>query len=178
MGLGAHPSCRGLGRMGCIEARFSFSPLPADSADGLRPWTEDTPQGAMHGEDVRDEFFGFPNGLWIRRRLLSSTSNPIEIFAETGKRRVNAATMRAFIFLAILLSSLAACNLKPDPPSIGSATMSADRTITLQLRAEDGRGSVGDGTLVYKPGSRDYEEVLDHVGGLRPGETKPVPPWP
>jgi hypothetical protein len=85
--------------------------------------------------------------------------------------------MRAFIFLAILLSALAACEPKWVPPRIGSATMSADRTITLQLRAEDGRGSIGDGILVYKPSSRDYEEVLDQIGGLKPGETKPVPPW-
>jgi hypothetical protein len=86
--------------------------------------------------------------------------------------------MKASMFLVTLISALAACEPKPVPPSIGSATMSADRTITLRLRAEDGRGSIGDGTLVYKPGSRDYEEVLGHVGGLKPGETKPVPPWP
>ncbi len=55
--------------------------------------------------------------------------------------------------------------------------MSADRTITLRLRAQDGRGATGDGVLVYRTGSRDLEEVLGHIGGLKPGEPKPVPPW-
>jgi len=63
------------------------------------------------------------------------------------------------------------------PRSIGSATMNADRTIVLRLRAEK-PGTVGDATIEYRPTDRDYDSVLKHIGGLQPGETKPVPPWP
>ena len=60
--------------------------------------------------------------------------------------------------------------------SIGEASMDADGTLRLRLRAGD--DAVGDAELVYRPGDVDYAEVLAHLGGLRPGERKPVPPWP
>jgi hypothetical protein len=64
------------------------------------------------------------------------------------------------------------------PSSIGRATMEADGTIEMELRAEGPRGARGEGRLVYRPGDRDYPMVLKHLGGLKPGETKPVPPFP
>jgi len=54
--------------------------------------------------------------------------------------------------------------------------MAPDGTITLQLRATGG-GAVGDGMIVYRPSDPKYRDVLEHLGGLKPGETKPVPPW-
>ncbi len=64
--------------------------------------------------------------------------------------------------------------------SIGTATMQADGTIVLQLRAEDGApaGTVGDAQLLYPPSHPKYQETLKHLNGLKPGESKPVPPWP
>ncbi len=62
--------------------------------------------------------------------------------------------------------------------SIGSATMQSDRVILLQLRAEGEGGMVGDALLTYAPDHPQYQKILTHVGGLRPGESKPVPPWP
>ena len=61
----------------------------------------------------------------------------------------------------------------------GVASMEKDGTIMMRLRAPlpDCSG-FGEGMLVYKPDSPDYQEVLRHIGGLRPGETKEVPPWP
>jgi hypothetical protein len=64
-----------------------------------------------------------------------------------------------------------------NPQSIGTATMSPDGTIVLQLRAE-GPGVRGEGRIVYPPTHKDYADVLKHLGGLKPGETKPVAPWP
>ena len=61
---------------------------------------------------------------------------------------------------------------------IGTATMKEDGTVVLFLRAETGDGLVGDGMVQYPPGHPNYHEVLDHLGGLEPGENKPVPPWP
>ncbi|MGB0750043.1 MAG: hypothetical protein ACPGO3_14985 [Magnetospiraceae bacterium] len=66
--------------------------------------------------------------------------------------------------------------------SIGIAEMRADGAIVLQLRAttmdEGVEGAVGDGMLIYTPDSDGYADLLDHLGGLAPNETKPVPPWP
>ena len=64
-----------------------------------------------------------------------------------------------------------------DPKSIGSATMEADGTIVLTLRAES-PGIVGDAQLRYPPSHAQYQDILRHLGGLSPGERKPVPPWP
>jgi hypothetical protein len=61
---------------------------------------------------------------------------------------------------------------------IGNAAMAEDGTITLYLRAESPGGIVGDGRLVYKKDDKGYAEVLEHLGGLQPGQSKPVPPWP
>lgn len=61
---------------------------------------------------------------------------------------------------------------------IGTATMQADGTLILDLRAEGPGGAVGHSRLVYPPDHPDYRSVLDHIGALRPGESRPVPPWP
>jgi hypothetical protein len=50
--------------------------------------------------------------------------------------------------------------------------------ITLQLRAEGPGGIIGDALLTYKPGDPKYKEVFHHIGGIKPGEHKSVPPWP
>jgi hypothetical protein len=62
--------------------------------------------------------------------------------------------------------------------SIGSATMKEDGTIVLMLRAEGPGGMTGDALITYKPDDPKYQETLEHLGGLKPGEEKPVPPWP
>ena len=66
-----------------------------------------------------------------------------------------------------------------DAASIGSARMKPDGTIVLQLRATDpASGAMGDAQFEYPPGHPQYQEVLKHIGGLKPGEDKLVPPWP
>lgn len=61
-------------------------------------------------------------------------------------------------------------------PSIGVARMLADGTLTLQLRAEGG-SAIGDALIQMKPDDPRYRDTLAHIGGLKPGEEKPVPPW-
>jgi hypothetical protein len=62
---------------------------------------------------------------------------------------------------------------------IGTATMTPEGTIILDLRAEDPNGkAIGDSRFVYPRGHREYADILKHLGGLKPGESKPVPPWP
>jgi hypothetical protein len=60
--------------------------------------------------------------------------------------------------------------------SIGSADMSNDGTITLHLRAL-WPDPVAEGELIYAPDDPQYEEIKQHLGGIKPGETKPVKPW-
>jgi hypothetical protein len=62
--------------------------------------------------------------------------------------------------------------------SIGVATMGPDGMIELRLRATGPGGMVGEGFLTYPPSDPQYAEILRHLGGLKPGETKSVPPWP
>ena len=87
--------------------------------------------------------------------------------------------LRKWITLSAAAFVCACSSMSETPPaSIGVATMSAERVITLQLRATGDGGMVGDGLLTYAPGDPNYNEVLTHLGGLEPGESKPVPPWP
>lgn len=60
---------------------------------------------------------------------------------------------------------------------IGMATMRPDGTIVLDLRAE-GPGMYGLAQAVYPPSHPQYQYVLNHLQGLRPGEEKLVPPFP
>lgn len=61
--------------------------------------------------------------------------------------------------------------------SIGSARMLADGTLELQLRAEDGRGAVGEGLFRYAPSHAEYGRVLAHVGPIAAGESRAVRPF-
>ncbi len=65
-----------------------------------------------------------------------------------------------------------------DQETIGQATMAADGTVTLRLRAVSDEGAIGEAQFTYSPSDSDYASILEHVGGLEPGESKPVPPWP
>ncbi|MEW5851023.1 MAG: hypothetical protein AB2A00_19710 [Myxococcota bacterium] len=62
--------------------------------------------------------------------------------------------------------------------SIGTATMEPDGTLVLLLRAQGPGPVLGDGRLVYKPDHPSYRDVLKHLSPIKPGESKPVPPWP
>jgi hypothetical protein len=59
--------------------------------------------------------------------------------------------------------------------SIGMANMSADGVITVRLRASL-RDEAGEGVLTYAPDDPQYEEIKQHLGGIAPGESKPMPP--
>jgi hypothetical protein len=61
---------------------------------------------------------------------------------------------------------------------IGTARMEPDGTIVLMLVASGPGGAIGQGLMRYPPNDPNYAAVLRHVGPLRPGEERPVPPWP
>jgi hypothetical protein len=66
--------------------------------------------------------------------------------------------------------------------AIGTATMRADGTITLQLRAESSTGSsgnpaIGDALIEIKADDPRYRKIIEHIEGIKPGESRPVTPW-
>jgi hypothetical protein len=80
---------------------------------------------------------------------------------------------------AVLAGAFAAGAARAQAPTapIGTARMEPDGTILLDLVARQG-AMVGSGRLTYPPGHPDHAMILRHLGGLRPGEVKPVPPFP
>jgi hypothetical protein len=57
--------------------------------------------------------------------------------------------------------------------SIGVVTMNSDKSLTLQLRAEDtDSGKLGDAYFVIMPTDKRYNNILEHVGEIKVGETK------
>jgi hypothetical protein len=63
-----------------------------------------------------------------------------------------------------------------DIDNVGRAKMSSDGTITLQLRSL-WPNPIAETQLVYAPDDPQYEEIMHHLGGIKPGESKPIPPW-
>jgi hypothetical protein len=66
---------------------------------------------------------------------------------------------------------------EPKPRLIGDATMDPDGTIHLDLRFELPGGGEGLSRLSYPRSHPRYKKVLDHLGGLAPGEVKGVLPF-
>ena len=94
-------------------------------------------------------------------------------------------THHIFCPALLLIISLASPSLAADADekarceaveSIGGATMTPDGVITLQIRSMP-PGPIAEGLIRYAPGDAKYEEIEQHLGGISPGETKPVRPW-
>ena len=84
--------------------------------------------------------------------------------------------MKKYLVLALLLATPAAAQIQSDcrgSGSIGMAVMGADGTITLSLYAPDGTGTA----LAYRRNDPNYARILSHMGGMHPGDHKPVPPF-
>ena len=76
--------------------------------------------------------------------------------------------------LVLVVSPALAANLQSDCRGLGTigvATMSSDGTVTLNLRSPDG----AEGVLAYPRSDPNYARIVSHIGGIRPGEHKPVP---
>ena len=76
--------------------------------------------------------------------------------------------------LLLLAASPASAQLQSDcrgQGTIGTAVMGDDGTITLNIRLPSGAMTV----LAYKKDDPQYRRIYSHLGGIRPGEHKPVP---
>ncbi len=60
---------------------------------------------------------------------------------------------------------------------VGDAKMDQDGVIHAWLRADLPDGGHGDEFMRIHPEDESYQEWLKHIGGLRPGESKLIPPW-
>ena len=84
--------------------------------------------------------------------------------------------MRFVALLLLLTLPASAQPLQSDcrgsGPAIGTALMAADGTITLSFN-----GPIMKGALAYHRGDPQYQRMLSHVGGLQPGQKKPIPPF-
>lgn len=60
--------------------------------------------------------------------------------------------------------------------SIGTAQMSNDGTITLHLRSL-WPNPIAEGELTFAPDDPQYDDIKQHLGGIAPGDEKPVKPW-
>jgi hypothetical protein len=98
-------------------------------------------------------------------------------------------SLRQMFFATLSLTLAANCggafaatdlNSQPIPceaiESVGKATMSANGTITLQLRSL-WPDPIAETQLVFAPDDPQYDEIKRHLGGIAPGESKSVPPW-
>jgi hypothetical protein len=61
-------------------------------------------------------------------------------------------------------------------PYAGTAVMQENGAVSLHLRLTSDGKEIDD-TLTYKTTDRGYDNVLRHLGGLNPGDTKPFRPW-
>lgn len=68
-------------------------------------------------------------------------------------------------------------DLDEPPENVGTAVMAADGTLTLRFRTETKDGMIGELTKVVKPGEEHYDMFVAHLGGLKPGEGKAIPPF-
>jgi hypothetical protein len=88
----------------------------------------------------------------------------------------------ALILIGITGAALAG-DIKPSTadarasmPYTGTAVMQEDGALSLHLRLTSDGKEIDD-TLTYKTTDRGYDNVLRHLGGLNPGESKPFSPW-
>ncbi|HEY4264956.1 MAG TPA: hypothetical protein VGM72_06530 [Micropepsaceae bacterium] len=86
--------------------------------------------------------------------------------------------MALWVVLASSLPGLAWAAENPQSAkSIGVATMLPNGTILVGVGDTDS-DTRARAVLMVEPGDSTYQSIIDHVGGLKPGETKPIPPWP
>jgi hypothetical protein len=77
-----------------------------------------------------------------------------------------------------LVFSLVAASAAPRPTEtgdqIGTVSMLPDRSLVMQLRSVECNGMIAENLVRVLPDQRDYQIILDQIGGLRPSETKPI----
>ncbi len=92
--------------------------------------------------------------------------------------------MKTTAVAMIMLCAAGACpaqqtrssDARQSMPYAGTAVMQDDGSLTLHLRLTRDGKAVSD-TIVYKVSDRAYDNVLRHLGGMSPGDTRQFGPW-
>jgi hypothetical protein len=63
------------------------------------------------------------------------------------------------------------------PESVGVASMRADGTLEMQLRTVAADGTIGESMLLVGPKDPRHAQMVKHLGGIKPGQGKPIPPF-
>lgn len=63
------------------------------------------------------------------------------------------------------------------PVYLGTAAMADDGSITISLDRKL-NGKRAEEMIRYPTSDPAYRQIIEHVGGLKPGESKPVLSWP
>jgi hypothetical protein len=85
--------------------------------------------------------------------------------------------MKSLVTLAITATiGFSAHGHAKEPVFIGDAQMQEDGTIVFNWRRTADGINVS-GIVTYPTSHPNYKEVLDHIGGMKPGEVKLVPAW-
>jgi hypothetical protein len=61
---------------------------------------------------------------------------------------------------------------------IGTVAMLPDGSLQMHLRSVQCNGMIAEGEPKILPKAENYQSIIDHVGGLKPMETKTVLAWP
>ncbi len=85
--------------------------------------------------------------------------------------------MRTIFLLLIIVFPYSSYSKGEVEQSIGSIKMLDDKSIVLVLRAESEDGIIGQSQFTYKPSDSEYQNIIEHVGGIKVGEEKLVTPW-
>ena len=101
-----------------------------------------------------------------------------------GTKIMGTKIMKTTAIVALMLCAAGACpaqqtrssDARPSMPYVGTAIMQDDGTLTLHLRLTSDGKAVSD-TIVYKVSDRAYDNVLRHLGGMSPGDTRQFTPW-
>jgi hypothetical protein len=92
-----------------------------------------------------------------------------------------AAVLAIVVLAAVVLATVAVAGAREPTKTgdiIGSVTMRSDRSLHMTLSSVQCDGTLAEGSFDIEPTEANYQSVIDHLGGLRPNETKPVPAWP
>src|ERR1700727_787089 len=90
-------------------------------------------------------------------------------------KRASALVLGALLLLGS--ATIGVAQEQTDPSVIGKATMAPDGTIKLDLLGDE-ESNYAIAHMEYKKTNPDYPAILAHLGGIKPGETKPVTAWP
>jgi hypothetical protein len=114
-----------------------------------------------------------------RRVRAGKRDNQLDIgsMSMTRMAKMGPPDLNALIAAAItVLIGLAAEGQANEPVVIGDARMLEDGTIVVNLR-RTADGIHVSGVVRYPVNDPNYKKVLDHIGGMHPGEVKLVPAW-